>query len=669
MGLLGALGAAAFDVIYSAVSALTLGDVEPALHPPPIWLRVLVPTLGGLAIGNFVRLASPDGGAAGIQDAIHSVTNQKGSMNLRKSLVSALSAALGIGFGLSGGREGPIVHLSAAFGAKLSAWTRHTPAQRRVLVAAGAAGGIAASFNTPIGAAFFALEIILGNFAMESFGPVVAAAVAGTALGQALLGDRIALVLPAFGLEHPVELLIYPLLGVVAGGVAVGFKRLMIAAPDLRKRARVPLWAAGGVAGLGVGLIAAGGFPQVMGNGYAYMEALLRGEGGGVGFIAALLVAKFAATAFTQAGNGGLGVFAPSLFVGALTGSIFGRGAHALWPEHTGAAGAYGVVGMGAVVAAIAHAPITMTLMLFEMTRNYEVILPMILTLSLAGLVAARLDPESLYVAKLTHSGIKVERGREGLVMQDLSVREVMRHSEWTSAAADASVREVVAVFAKEGARHVYLLNDEGRFAGAVSLPTIQRHLHHPPQGLPALTLAKQGMRPLRADTPLADTLSEFVRLDLDELPVVDEREHLIAVLHERDIVHAFYAEVLRKDALMAHVEHGAAGDRHHDVVDLPEGFAVDTVAVTGQLVGRTLRELRLPSRYHVNVVALRVLNPLTGDHARLPVQIDRPLGEGDLIVVTGPAERVAALQEAESDRELTESVPMPTATGRTKKL
>lgn len=658
VGTLGALGACAFDQVTTTVGGLILGTAEPGVSPPAVWLRLVVPAVGGLLTGLLVwGLAGGDRRPAGIPDVVDAVANHEGHMNLRRSTVSALSAALGIGLGLSGGREGPIVQLSAAFGSSVCRRLHLSPTQTRVLAAAAVAGGIAASFNTPLGATFFALEIVLGNFAMASFGPVVAAAVAGTAVGQALLGDRIALNLPPFGLVSPVELLIYPVLGVLSGGVALGLKRAVLVGPQVRERLRLPAWAAGGAAGLGVAGLAAG-FPQVMGNGYTYMDKMLS-EPPVVWFLVALLVAKLVATGLAQLGNTGVGVFAPSLFVGSVTGTLFGTLVHNLLPHMTESPGAYGMVGMGAVAAAVAHAPITMTLMLFEMTRNYAVIAPMVLTLAVAGTVASYLDPESLYVSHLSARGVSLDHHREELVMYHLKVRDVLRATHLQRFPPDTPLSTLTAFFLHERAHAVYLADEDGVFAGVVRVQSLKRYLLDPPDNLTARDLRSAHVRPVHLEQALTGTMSLFVRSDMDELPVVDDLDHLVGVLKERDIVTAYHHEVLRKEALNTRVEHGPADHRHLDVLDLPTGFSFARVVVTGQFVGHTLRDLRLPARFHVNVVAIRHADGATGEVQRLPVDVDRVLVEGDVLVVTGPADDVEDLQWEEGDRAPTEAVPI----------
>jgi CIC family chloride channel protein len=660
IGVLGGLAAAAFDWVATRFGDVVLGSAEPSLGGIPFWLLLLGPVLGGLLAGVIVHHLTRTRRPAGIPDVIDAVANHQGEMPLRESLLSSLAAAFAIGSGHSGGREGPIVALSGALSATMCRLLRIPRSRVRVLVAAGAAGGIAASFNTPLGACFFALEIILGNFAMDCVAPVVAASVAGTMVGQAIMGNRVALELPAFALQHPVELLIYPFLGILCGAVALGFERVLIRALELRERIRrrVPSALIPALGGLIIGIIAASGFPQVMGNGYAFLERILHGDHPGVLFLLALLVAKLAATGITLGGRTGPGTFAPTLFLGAVTGTLFGIGVNALWPSVTESAGAYGMVGMGAVVAAATHSPITTTLMLFEMTGNYAIVPPLLITLALSGILYAFVEERSIFVAILERRGVRVDRGREELIMYDLRVADVMRKDGMELVHPEAPFAELAAHILHRRVRDVYVVDHEGKFHGIVDLQDIKRLLTEPHDELITADVETHDIPTLTPDMPLADALPLFFRANLDELPVLNAQGELIAKLEERDIFGAYHREVLRKDTLMARIQTSPADqNRWKNYLELPEGYIMDVVEVDGQLVGHTLRELRLPMRFRLTVVAVSVLDPDSGKHRRLPAEADLILKRGDKLVVMGPVLDVMALQAAHVDHEVTEMV------------
>ena len=646
VGVLAGVAAGAFDKAMTSVGWLVLGQAEPAANAPAFWPALLGPTFCGVLGGAIILFLTKHGRAQGVPHVVARTRLRDQELSGRDGFWGAVAAAIVVGGGHSGGREGPIIQLSATMATKVCKWLGINPSQARVLVAAGGGAGIAASFNTPVGGSFFALEIILGNFAVQSFAPVVAATVCGTVVGQALLGTRIALHLPRFTLMSPLELIFYVILGLISGVVAVLFKRALAAGRERLAHFDVPLPVRTGLAGLAVGAVAASGMYQVMGNGYAYMEVLIGGESGAtLGFLAFLFVAKIVATTFTAAGRGGSGIFAPSLFLGAVVGTGLGGIVQHLAPGHVEAAGAYGMVGMGAVAAAVLHAPITMTLMLFEMTGNYQVILPLLLAHAVAGIVSAAMHSDSIYISELEHMGLDLDEAREGLIMYDLRVKDIMRQRDVFTVVKSTPLKTLLELFLAEEIEEVYVVDEGGRYEGMIDLQRVKTLLGHPEASATIPELEGHHVPPAHPDQPLADTLALFFRMAVDEIPVVDEGGRLVGVLAERDVVAAYYSEVLDKDVLLARVEVGPDEDRQTDFVELPPGQAIEIIDVRGPLAGQTLRDLRLPQRFGCTVMAISVHDPELGRWTRHAPNADMLLNDGDRIVVFGPTDKVEALE------------------------
>ncbi len=643
VGLIGGVCAALFDRVMTGTGALLLGTAEPSVHSAPMLWLLIAPLLGAAVVGASVAWLTRDGRPRGIADVVESVRLHGGAMSARNGVASALAAAVSLGAGHSGGRESPIVHLSASLSAYACRMLGVPPARMRILVAAGAAAGIGASFNTPLGAAFFAMEILLGNFALEGFAPIVAATVSGTIVGQALMGDRLALHLPVFQLVSPLELLIYPVLGALCGVVAVAFKELMLWAGDQWERVPLPAAARPLLAGGGVGIVAAVGMPEVMGNGYAYVEQLIDGQGGPIWFLLVLGVAKLAVTALSVVSRNAVGLFAPALFIGAVTGSLFGTVVNDLWPGVCSPVGAYGMVGMGALVAALTQAPITMVLMLFEMTGNYEIILPVLLTLAVSGVVCRAVDKRSLFIHSLLRRGVSIDRGREELVMYELHVQDIMR-SHFASLSVDAPFAQLAELFLHQRIYDVYVIDSTGAYHGFINIQDIKGLLGSPHQELSVLDVERRDLPTVSPEQPLTDVLSLFFRYEVEELPVVDGSGRLIGVLSERDVVGAYNREVLRKETLLTRVESGSMTHRQVDFLELAPGQRMDVADVDEAFCNRTLRELVLPARYGVTVVAVDVWDAEAGRHTRIAAEAGVRLQSGDRIVVLGPEEQVAAL-------------------------
>ena len=386
---------------------------------------VLAPVIGGLVYGPLVTKFAPEARGHGVPEVMLAVAENGGRIRPQVSVVKALASALCIGAGGSVGREGPIVQIGSALGSSLGQVARVPETRLRVLVACGAAGGISATFNAPIAGVFFALELILQDFAAESFGVVVLASVAASVVGRAAFGSQAFLTLPAFHLVSGWEYGLYALLGALAAAAGVGFIRILYGAEDLADRLwRGPEWLRPAVGGVLLGLLLLG-LPQLYGVGYPVLESAVRGNIVVV-LLIALLVGKMVATSLTIAIGGSGGVFAPSLFMGAMLGALVGAGGTALFGGGIAPAGAYAIVGMGAVFAAAARAPITAVIIIFELTGDYTIILPLMTAVVVAVAVSRLLSHDTIYTLKLRRRGIDIERGRGANLMQVIPVAEAM---------------------------------------------------------------------------------------------------------------------------------------------------------------------------------------------------------------------------------------------------
>ncbi len=428
-------GAVAFRYLILAVTHLFTGrdDYSDAGHaasphfPGLGMLFVLVvPVIGGLVYGVLVDRFAREARGHGVPEVMLAVAEKGGRIRPHVAVVKSLASAICIGSGGSVGREGPIVQIGSALGSTIGQVLRIPESRLRLLVACGAAGGISATFNAPIAGVFFALELILRDFETDSFGAVVLASVTAAVIGRAAFGDQPFLALPAFHVASPVEFAFYAVLGVLAATAGVGFTRVLYGVEDVCDRLwHGPEWlrpAAGGLL-LGALLLL---LPEMYGVGYPVLQNGVTGHYA-VWFLLVLLVGKMFATSLTIGIGGSGGVFAPALFMGAMLGTAFGDGAHALFPGLTAPAGAYGLVGMGALFAGAARAPITAVLIIFELTGDYSIVLPLMTAIVLAAGLSSRLGKDTIYTLKLRRRGIDVLRGRSANLMEILTVADAMQ--------------------------------------------------------------------------------------------------------------------------------------------------------------------------------------------------------------------------------------------------
>lgn len=611
----------------------------------PWYFRIAIPAVGGLVVGLVGLLTRTETRGAGTSGLIQAIALRGGHVSLRQTLPRTLTAVITMGAGGSLGREGPIITLGGAIGSSLGRHFQITPAQVRILVCAAAGSAIAAVYNAPIAGSLFALEILMGNFALEVFGPVVVASVISTWIFRSTMGALPRFVIPQYQLVSGWELFTYWGLGILAGVVSVLFSRSLFLAEDLFDRSRLPKWLmpAAGFALVGVlGVF----YPHVFGNGYETVNLALHQQ---LPFLLllALPLAKLVATALTLGARGTGGLFMPMLMVGGLLGGAFGSQVHEWFPEQTADQGAYALVGMGAVVAGATHAPLTAIMMIYEQTNSHLIVLPLMFTCIISTVTVRLLRTRSIHVETLRRRGIVLPRGPEGSVMQTLRVRDVM-HEEVAAVRHTAPFTEVVERFLREPINNLYVIGDDGAFLGAIRLHALKGMLHQA-ESLPtviARDLMDDAFPCVSPEQPLAETMETFWREPVERLPVIEPgTRRLIGWLGKRDLFGVYSQEILRKRQLLSRFTLRDAEGERDVFVELPEGFQVATLTVPATVAGQTIRDLAIRSRYNLHVLQLKRRDPQTG---RLLVEAPSPdsrLDDGVQITVIGPEEGLARFQ------------------------
>ena len=398
--------------------------VASAAAAQPWWVVFLAPVVGGLVVGLMIQHLMPTRRAEAVADVIEARVTGGARIPWRRGLVNAVVTSISLGSGASAGREGPAVHIGAAVASVLADLVRLPGPTRRALFGCGVAAAVSASFNAPIAGALFALEVILGHYAMSAFVPIVIASVGATVITRLHLGDFPAFTVPDYQITSYLEFPAFALLGLTCGLVAVCFLFSVIAADWVARRIDVPLWSRPVIGGVLVGAIGVA-FPQVLGVGYETTDQALRHQLPLV-MLLVLLVAKTAATAITMASRFGGGVFSPALYLGAMTGGAFGIIAASVFPQMASSEGLYAIIGMGAVTAAILGAPISTTLIVFELTGGYEVTIALLLAVSMAVAVMQAIHGRSLFHWQLGLRGLFLTEGPQRQLGRQLTVRAFM---------------------------------------------------------------------------------------------------------------------------------------------------------------------------------------------------------------------------------------------------
>ena len=404
VGILTGFGSVGFIKVIHAVSDFAQKRVAAGLGflfgPADI---VLLPALGGLIVGPLIYHFAREARGHGVPEVMTALATQGGRIRPRVVLVKILASATTIGFGGTAGREGPMIQIGSTIGSGIAQLTRLPTRHVRTLVACGAAGGVAATFNAPIAGAIFSMEVLMGRLAGD-FLLVMLTSLTSCFVARAYLGNYPAFVAPSYELVSAAELPLYFGLGLIAGLAALLYVRLLYKSEDWFDAWRFPEWLKPAVGGLMVGVVLRY-FPEIYGAGFPAMEAALWVRFSW-GLLVALFFAELFGNIFTLGSGGSGGVFAPSLYMGAMLGGAYGMGVHALFPEMTGGSGAYAMVGMAAFFAAAARAPTTSILILFEMTNDYRIILPLMVATVGSVTLANRFMPLSIYTLKLHNRGI-----------------------------------------------------------------------------------------------------------------------------------------------------------------------------------------------------------------------------------------------------------------------
>ena len=432
------------SLLYGTDDPSRLGTFAASL---PWWWVLVLPVLGGLAVGLILHRFTPDGRVRSVADVIEGCALREGRVEKRAGLASAAASLITLSSGGSTGREGPVVHLAAVISAWVSNLIRAQGVTARDLLGCATAAAVSASFNAPIAGALFALEVVLRHFAVHAFAPIAIASVAGAVVARTFFGEQYEFDLGGQGvLQFYAELPAYMLLGLLSGLVAVVMMRSIFWADDagdaVQRVLRMPRWLRPAFAGLALGALAIP-FPHIIGVGYeTTFNALL---GNYFLWQAVVFVAvKVAAVAITMAGRMGGGVFSPSLMVGALLGLAFGIVATSIFPDQSGSETLYALAGMGAVAAAVLGAPISTTLIVFELTGDWQTGLAVMVTVSLATAVASRLVDRSFFLTQLERKGVHLAAGPQAYLLSLATARALMRPLGHPQGASEDALHEMI---------------------------------------------------------------------------------------------------------------------------------------------------------------------------------------------------------------------------------
>ncbi len=552
VGIIAGLGAVVFRYLIAAFQYVFFDQFANSLQPLLGDFRwAVVPAAGGLLVGPIVYFLAREAKGHGVPEVMEAVALQGGRIRPRVSVVKSIASSICIGSGGSVGREGPIVQIGSALGSTLGQICNLPPQIVRTLVACGAAGGIAATFNAPLAGAFFALELILRDWGTGSFAPVVVASFCATVVGRRFLGDHPAFDIPEYSVASITELPMFALLGVICALVGIAFIILLYALEDVWEAVPIPEWlkaAPGGLMTGFIGIVAMAVLGQfddyrlgVYGVGYSTMDLILAGHFTVVSVTFALLVLKLLATTMTLGSGGSGGVFAPSLFMGCMAGAAFGATVHSAIPSLTTTPAAYALVGMGAVFAAASRAPVTSVLIVYEMTQDYRMILPLMLACAVSVAVANVLYRFSIYNLKLVRRGIHIELAQEPVLLSQLTVADAMT-TDIISVKPDDKLSDILPLFETTKHHGFPVVDDKGYLHGIVTIGDVRKALNKGLTDVPVSEIATHDLIVAFPEETLNDALLKLGLRDVGRLPVVDPNDHrrLLGLITRKNILSAY---------------------------------------------------------------------------------------------------------------------------------
>ncbi|MFC1925887.1 chloride channel protein [Chloroflexota bacterium] len=568
IGVLAGLGAVGFRELIKLFQWIFFNRGDIAFDFLGEYYVILLPVLGALLFGPLIYFLAREASGEGPPEVMEATAVRGGRIRSRVAAIKALASSICIGSGGSVGREGPIVQIGASIGSTVGQWLRLPEGWVRIFVLCGAAGGISATFNAPLGGVMFALEVLQRRFIPVSLFYIVISSVVADVIAHEFVGTQPSFIIPEHFMTFmtsPWEILPYLVLGIVAGLVSVAFVSFFYKSEDFFGALRIPGYIKPVLGAIIVGIIGYH-YSDIFGLGYGegYGPGGISFETGdigadkallgqiGLGTLLALLALKMVATSATLGSGGSGGVFAPSLFIGSMIGGAFGIAVHDLLPGITSdseaiASGSYALVGMGAFFAATARGPITAIILLFEMTRSYELMLPLMSAVVFSTLISRNINRESIYTLRLKRRGVDFQQREESDVLRTITVSKAMTRG-FPTVLPSTPLSELLNEMHSSGHHGFPIVDERGDLCGVVALEDVEAAMSQKDPDLTAIDVATQSPIVAFPDQSVHDALAQFGGRTVGRIPVVDRSntKKLLGVLRRHDIVRA-YTKALKR--------------------------------------------------------------------------------------------------------------------------
>ncbi|MBN1549907.1 chloride channel protein [bacterium] len=697
IGLLGGYGAIGFRYLIDLVQGLSIGHGEAIitqLMSKSCLYKITLPAVGGLIVGPLIYFFAREAKGHGVPEVMEAVALRGGRIRPRVVIIKSIASAITLGTGGSVGREGPIVQIGSAIGSSIGQLLHLSQQRIKTLVACGAAAGIAATFNAPIAGVLFAVEIILGNFAIHTFSPIVVSSVIATVITHKHLGNAPAFVkVPEYMLKSAWELPLYLLLGIIIAFIGLLFMKSIHSMEDFFNKLKMPEYLKTSVGMLILGAVICI-FPHIYGNGYETIsltlsiskteaEAIIINDSNHLSsadllpnaaaaetsppipmpenkhkavpisflILLALIPIKIFSTSLTLGAGGSGGIFAPSLFIGSVSGASFGIGVNYLLglffhSSFSVESSAYALVGMAAMVGCVTHAPVTAIIILFELTGDYQIVVPLMFSCIIATMITSSLNKDSIYTAKLTRRGVDLNIGLESTIMKRNTVRDIM-HINIPTIDPDMPFDSLFNHVINQKYDHYYVVGLDGIYLGEICIHKLSQVMRRDgiQSRLRAIDVMNKSYPKVGPDESLMECVRIFGISGVEELPVIDPADgQFLGIINYRDIFNLYNREVLRQGSLGLKFVSRTEETPRSDYVNIPENYQVELLPVVGNLVGKSIKEADLRGQYSISIVAIRP--PHGRDITTEIPSPDRVLTRQDVLIVIGKRKDIIRLRK-----------------------
>jgi CIC family chloride channel protein len=649
IGLLAGFGAVGIRMLIHYINDLSFPGDNSLLEnimALPWWWKMAVPAIGGAIVGPLIYWGAPEAKGHGVPEVMQAVLVRGGYIRPRVAIVKALASAVTIGTGGSVGREGPIIQIGSSLGSTVGQFFRVKSKRMKTLVGAGAAAGIAAAFNAPVAGALFALEIILMDYAVAQFTPIVIASVMATVVSHTFEGDFAAFQVPHYEIISRWEVGFYFILGLLSGLVSWLFIKVLYFFEELwDDKIKIPQYIKPTIGGILLGAIAII-FPQVMGIGYDTMDAAFHSQS--IWWLALILIfVKILATSITLGSGGSGGIFAPSLFMGTMLGAFFGYIVNYLFPGQTAEAGAYALVAMGGLVAGTTRAPITAIIIVFELTKQTSIILPLMITCTISMIVSQKLSRESIYTLKLLLRNISIKGNSEVNIMRSLPVKDVYSR-QMEKIRENANFNDIVSTILSKNSPFLAVEDMKGNFIGIISLDSIKEMLFEKDMLkdlVIAGDIAERHVPRININDNCRNALDKMGKCNYDALPVTSgENDSIIeGIVWRKDIDDAYQKEI-EKIELTSDLATKITDANKEREVQFIEGQAISEFKAPDIFVGKSIREIGIRSNYGVEVLSIKNQTE-SGYSLKAIPHADYVIKHNDNLVVAGEIEKINILK------------------------